>query len=262
MNMKKNLLMMAFTGLFTVMLLCSFGNGEAPRAFAADLSTIPALASDDDYADIKVYLYLGAAIGLLVQLLYSAVLIVPVVLWFLGRKGDDFTRQIRITARVDLAAIAAWLLISLVAMQAAPVKSDGWFYDVLYLLLGGARVFAAWKMRGGKGFGALFKSRGIKWYFFTAYLLMTAFVAITTLITLISYLIFAAACVVIFWILIKFDVLSMAFGGSSSSRPRDTSGPSNTCSSCRYYTVSNTCNLGNKPVGSAPRSYGCSSWAP
>ncbi|MDR0545128.1 MAG: hypothetical protein LBG30_07290 [Odoribacteraceae bacterium] len=246
--MKKTLLTTALASLFAVTALTPAAAAIAPDPV--------------ELSDIMPEFFFWMRLGVLVQLLYFAVLIVPLVLWFLGRKGDNFSRQITRVARVDIAFAAVFLLVMLIAGDVPSIKMNGWFYDALYLLLGTARVFTAWKMRGGATFGSLFKRNGVNPYLFVAYLLMTAFVAITTLISLIFYLIFAAACVVIFWILIKFDVLSMAFGGSGSKRgSRNTSGPPDTCSTCRHYSGT-TCDLGNKPVGSNAHSYGCSSWVP
>ncbi|MDR1653987.1 MAG: hypothetical protein LBS01_10175 [Prevotellaceae bacterium] len=220
-------------------------------------------------SELLFEIYSSMIMNSLIKILFFLALVVPSVLYFIKRKNNDFSRQIKMSAFADIAFVAFWLVILIIITiregkfvgNLPSITPNGVPFDLLYIALGALRVFAVWKMKAGTKFGSLFKKPDCNLFLFIVYLLMTAFVIVKTVIGLFNYIIFGIAIVFLWWLIVKRDVLNL-FGGASASLGGSSSGnsPANQCcASCSRYN-NGKCVANPEKMIDEPQTYSCGNY--
>lgn len=164
-------------------------------------------------------------LGVLTNIISLATFLAPTIFYFKDRKKTtDFTRQMAIIAKIDLAYLCV-VIYTLIATGALDIGGGGSFIDdLIKLVMGSFMLYSLWNMKPGKGFAALFKNPGINPVLHIAYLVTTLFITFDLAMTLFNYLIVGAIIIFTFWLLFeKLNILGSISAGSSSSG----GGPSN-----------------------------------
>lgn len=155
----------------------------------------------------------------LASIISLATFLAPTFFYFKDRKKTtDFTRQMAIIAKIDLAYLCL-VIYTLIATGALDVGGGGSIVDDLVkLVLGFFMLYSLWKMKSGNGFAALFKNPGINPVLHIVYLATTLFITFDLAMTLINYLIVGAIAIFLFWLLfVKMDIVGSTFDAAATS---------------------------------------------
>lgn len=155
----------------------------------------------------------------LTSIISLATFLAPTFFYFRDRKKtSDFTRQMSIIAKIDLAYLCV-VIYTLIATRALDLGGGGSFVDDLIKLIAGYfMLYSLWSMKPGKGFAALFKNPGINPVLHIVYLATTLFISFDLAMTLINYLIVGAIIIFVFWLLfVKMDLVGSTFDAAATS---------------------------------------------
>lgn len=169
-------------------------------------------------------------LGVLTNIISLATFLAPTIFYFKDRKNtSDFTRQMSIIAKIDLAYLCV-VIYTLIATGALDIGGGGSFIDdLIKLVTGSFMLYSLWNMKPGKGFAALFKNPGINPVLHIAYLVTTLFITFDLAMTLFNYLIVGAIIIFTFWLLFeKLNILGSTFDAAASAGSSSSGGgPSN-----------------------------------